>query len=268
MRILLSLAVGLALSTFSLAASAYGDGATGYTGKQGASCTSCHGGAAAKPTVTITGPDSLAAGQTADYAMVVTTNLAKAAGGIAATDGATFTAGAGLQEGGGELSHTTAVNVAGGKATFTFKVTAPATGTTLKLFAVGMGSNGAGTGGDGVSQITKDITLTGGAAVPPPEPTTPGTPAPSQAGTEAADTAPGSATTSKTTTPPKKKKKPAVEEEEEEDEDDSRTDPYAGRGGCSTTTRVPGGGGAPVAAAMVLFALGLFRRRSQAKQGS
>ncbi|MBX3229158.1 MAG: hypothetical protein KIT84_02395 [Labilithrix sp.] len=265
MRLLVSLAVGLAISTVSVAASAYGDGATGYSGKQGQTCTGCHGGNAAKPTVTITGPDTLAAGATGDYTLTVTTNLTRAAANIAATDGATLVPGTGLQEGGGELTHTNGRPTAGGRYAFTFKVTAPATGGPLKLFAAGMGSNGTGTAGDGTTLSTKDVTVTGGAPAPAP----PADPAPSQAGEDDDDAAATPAptntqsTTSDGTEKPskKKKKKKVVEEEEEEDEDDyDRADPYAGRGGCSSTRGSFDASGA-TAAAMVLFAFGLVRRR-------
>jgi len=260
-RILVSVAVAFAISTVSLAAAAYADGAPGNTGKQGASCTGCHTGNAAKPTVTITGPATLAAGATGDFQMVVTTNLGRAAGGVAATDGVTLAPGTGFQEGNGELSHAAALTTAGGKATFSFKVTAPATGTTLKLFAVGMGSNGNGTGGDGTTQITKDIAVTGGGTAPTtPAPTTPTTPAGED--DDAADTAPASTSTSTSATEPapaKKKKKTTTTDTEEEDEDDDRTiDPYAGRGGCSTS-RAPLD--ASSAAAFVLVGLALVRRR-------
>lgn len=270
MRLLFAFVVGLAITAFTASASAYGNGASGYTGKQeGRSCNSCHSGGTA-PQVTITGPDTLAAGATGDFTMVVSTGQTKAAGGIAASEGASLTAGTNLHDEDGELTHDSAVNAAGGKASFSFKVTAPANGTTMRLFAVGLASNGSGTGGDKATQITKDITITGGGAATPTTPTTPTTPgADPGAGTEAQSQAsPGSTSTSTDATEPTKttkKKKPAKDDDGDDDDDDDgsrRRDPFAGDATTSCSMRSgkldPAGSGA---AAGVLLGLALVRRR-------
>ena len=262
--------VCLAMTTIAASAFAYGGGATGYTGKQeGRSCNSCHSGGTA-PQVTITGPDSLAAGATGDFTMVVSTNQSKAAGGIAATDGTTLTAGTNLHDEDGELTHNSgAATVSGGKATFSFKLTAPANGTTLRIFAVGLAANGSGTGGDKATQITKDIAITGGGtATTPPTSTTP--PA-SSTNTQADQASPGSTSTSTSPTEPSSskkttKKKSSSTGDDDDDDDDGNTrerqDPFAGDATTACSMRPgkldPSGLGAGLA---VLFGLGLIARR-------
>lgn len=172
MNVLVALLFFSVASLVSLGASAYPGGIAGYTGKpsdgasQGNSCNDCHAGGTA-PQVSITGPNTLAAGQTGDYSLVVTTSQSVAAGGVAATDGVVLTPGSGLRDSFGELVQDGPLPTSGGKATFAFKVTAPLTGDGLKLWAVGLASNGRGTGGDKASQTTKDVTVTGGAVVVP-----------------------------------------------------------------------------------------------------
>jgi hypothetical protein len=149
-------------------------GIAGYTGKpttnapQGQSCNACHSGGAA-PQVSITGPSTLKAGETGEYAIVVATGASRASGAVAATSGVMLSPvqGGGLRDSFGELVQDGAKSTSGGQAQFRFRVTAPLSGATLKLWAVGMGSNGSGTGGDGTAQITKDITVTGGSGVTP-----------------------------------------------------------------------------------------------------
>jgi hypothetical protein len=149
-------------------------GIAGYTGKpttnapQGQSCNACHSGGAA-PQVSITGPTSLKAGETGEYAIVVATGASRASGAVAATSGVMLSPiqGGGLRDSFGELVQDGAKSTSGGQAQFRFRVTAPLSGSTVKLWAVGMGSNGSGTGGDGTAQITKDITVTGGSGVTP-----------------------------------------------------------------------------------------------------
>ncbi|MBX3203415.1 MAG: hypothetical protein KF764_00040 [Labilithrix sp.] len=178
MRLGIAFAFALTTSLLTLTASANGGGVAGYTGKptatspQGQSCNQCHNGGAT-PQVSITGPASLAAGQSAEYSLVVATGQARAAGAIAGSDGAVLAplAGGGLRDSFGEMVQDGSRAVAGGQAAFRFRVTAPMTGTTLKLWAVGLAANGNGTGGDRAAHATRDITVTGGGgSTPPPDP--------------------------------------------------------------------------------------------------
>ena len=156
-----------------LAALANVSGLAGYSGKPnlsapaGESCNKCHSGAAA-PMVTLTGPATLTAGQVADYALVVTTGANRAAGGVAATDGIVLTPVTGFRDSFGEMVPNGGLAVSGGKATFNFKVTAPMTGSTLRLWAVGLAANGNnGASGDKAAHLIKDVAVTGGATPKP-----------------------------------------------------------------------------------------------------
>jgi MYXO-CTERM domain-containing protein len=174
MRRLLSIGVVSVVTLASATAAANSSGVAGYTGKpnaaapQGESCsTNCHTGGT-QPTVTINGPSSLAAGQSAEYTLVVSTNAARVGAGVAATDGAVLANVTGLRDSFGELVQNAPVAPSGGQATFRFTVKAPMTGTAIKLWAVGLAANNnGGTSGDAARQTTKDITITGGTPPPP-----------------------------------------------------------------------------------------------------
>ncbi len=196
-RLLAAVLAGLFVSTFAGFASANAGGLAGYTGKpyaaypNGQSCNQCHSGGTA-PTVTLMGPASLNAGQSADYDLVVTTGQSRAAGSIAATDGVVIApVSTSLRDSFGELVPNGNSVPASGTATFRFKVTAPATGSAIKLWAVGLACNGSGNSGDRASHTTKDVTIVGGA---PPAPTGTGTstpPPPPPGGTPTADAGSG-----------------------------------------------------------------------------
>ena len=80
--------------TFSSLAVAYPTGISGYSGKSGMTCTSCHSTGAA-PTVTLTGPTTVASGSTNSYTL---TNTGGGNGGLdVAASAGTFTAGTGTQ---------------------------------------------------------------------------------------------------------------------------------------------------------------------------
>lgn len=142
-------------------------GVAGYTGKPtssapaGESCNKCHSGGAA-PQVSITGPSSLAASQSGDYAVVVTSGLARASGAVAATDGVALVPVSGLRDSFGELVQTGSQAAGGSAVQLRFRATAPARGGSFDLWAVGLGSNGSGTGGDRAAHAKITVAVTGG----------------------------------------------------------------------------------------------------------
>lgn len=175
MRSLLAITGALAAALVSLPASANNGGIAGYTGKpnfgapQGESCNQCHSGATA-PGVTLNGPASLTAGQSAEYTLVVSTGLSRAGAGVAATDGVVLTPGTGMRDSFGEMVQNGPLTVSGGQATFRFTVKAPASGTSLRLWAVGLAANNTGGAtGDRAAHAVRDITITGGAPAPTPD---------------------------------------------------------------------------------------------------
>lgn len=171
MRALTFAGASLLTSLATIPALANAGGLPGYSGKPnpaapaGESCNQCHFGGTA-PTVSLTGPATLAAGQVASYSLVVQTGQSRAAGAIASTDGVVLTPLTNVRDSFGEMVPNGGVNVAGGSATFTFKVTAPLSGTALRLWAVGLAANGSGAGGDKAAHLIKDVAVTGG-TIPP-----------------------------------------------------------------------------------------------------
>jgi hypothetical protein len=118
---------------------------TGRTMKSGTSgCGSCHSGANASVSVTIGGADTLVAGGTGTYTVVlsggagssVCANIACSAGTLAAADNA-------MKLSGGELITNGVKKYAGGSYTYSFKLTAPAAAQTLTLYATGMSTQSA-----------------------------------------------------------------------------------------------------------------------------
>lgn len=144
-------------------------GAVGYSGKQGETCNKCHSGGGA-PTVTLTGPSSLQAGQTGSYTLTVTGGAGVRAGMNVAAD----VADAVLQGVGSETTafsnevhHASPKGFSGGKATFVFTLVAPPYSGAVKLFGAGNSCNGnGGDSGDRAGTTTFTISVTGGTTAP------------------------------------------------------------------------------------------------------
>lgn len=178
-RTLLSLFLVGGLLTVSSMASAT-NGATGFTGKPnpadpaGKACSACHGGGG--PVPAITGPATLAAGAEGDYSVTVSRTgsgfLAFAAAVCEVpckTDGtgtkAGMTAGTNVTKPFAD-AEVVATRQAVSSRTYTFKIKAPPTGGTIRLYTVANATNGSGTGGDSAGAQTLDITVTGGTTPP------------------------------------------------------------------------------------------------------
>lgn len=118
------------------------DGIVGRTLKNGSGCT-CHGdNFTPSVIVTISGPDTLAVGQTANYTVMIQGGPLDAGGtNIAASDGNLLPVGGDLRKESGELTHVMPKSPLAGKVTFEFTYTAPsATGAQI-LFANGNSVN-------------------------------------------------------------------------------------------------------------------------------
>jgi uncharacterized protein (TIGR03382 family) len=166
----------LAASLLSTSAFASPNGANinGYSGKSGVTCTVCHAAGAAVPTVEITGPETLTAGQTAQYSLIITGGPAKTGGAnIALSNTAATLAPAtnsGLKLLSGELVQSAPKAFSDNKVQFDFTVTAPSSAGTLSVFAAGNSSNAAnGNAGDGVGTAKRDVTVTAGTTNPTPD---------------------------------------------------------------------------------------------------
>ena len=159
-------------SSVSLAAFANASGAIGYSGAPSTgSCNDCHSGGTA-PTVTITGPDTLAAGATGNYTVVVNGG-ARVGVNIAITDplGALNPLSSNLGLAFRELYQSTPQ--ASGTS-FQFSLSAPPNSGTLTIYATGnaVNNNGA-TSGDRSANATKAVTIMAGTGALPPTISTP-----------------------------------------------------------------------------------------------
>jgi len=132
---------------------------SGYTGRPPSeSCGNCHGGGTA-PTISLTGPDTLNAGQTGDYTAVVsggpnTKTFGAAVDGTAAIN----PVGTNMKDASGEVFST---HDNGASITFKFSVVAPTNAASFNLYYMALASNGSGTGGDGNVQMKKSIAVAG-----------------------------------------------------------------------------------------------------------
>lgn len=145
----------------------FGAGVFGFSGKPpAASCTNCHNGGPT-PTVTLSGPTTLALGATGTYTLDIVTGASGRSAGfdVATSDGvigkvpqanATWV-------NNGELSHTKAWPK-GATVQVQLTLTAPLTGGPVTLYATGLSSNGADdTVDDGTASTTLQVNIEGGA---------------------------------------------------------------------------------------------------------
>lgn len=174
---------------------AYSTGITGYSGRTGATCMTCHGVGATPPSVELSGPTSLAAGATGEYVFTLRGGPA-AVGGVdiaVSSTAATLTpaAGSGMEQRDGELTHSPSPRpFVGDVLRFAFTLKAPSTGGAITLYAAGNSADGnSGNPGDGIATTKLEVTVTGGTTTP--EPVTPAVPEAEARGCATAGGAPG-----------------------------------------------------------------------------
>lgn len=128
------------------------DGRTGRTRKTSTSgCGSCHGSSATTGvTVTINGPDSVIAGQSAQYSLVITRAGKTGAGlDVATRRGSLGAVTSGTRVQSGEITHNDNLSMSNGTITIQFNYNAPATVGLDTIWATGIATNSQGnTGGD------------------------------------------------------------------------------------------------------------------------
>ncbi len=143
---------------------AHASGITGYSGNtathSGAICTACHSGGTV-PTVTITGPASLAPGASGTYTLMITGGPAVVGGLDVSASAGTLAAGdAATQLMSGEITQKSATSFTSGALSFTFALNAPATAGTVTLYGAGLSANGNGsTSGDNAAKATLAVTV-------------------------------------------------------------------------------------------------------------
>jgi len=170
-------------------AEAFPSGITGYSGNPatngGAICTNCHSGGIV-PTVTLSGPASVAPGATNSYALTISGGQ-RVGGGldVSATGGSLASAGSDTQVQGGEITQRSPKAAdAGGNVVFNFNWTAPLSPGAVTMYGAGNSVNlSGGTSGDNAAKSSLAIvvqappTPTPAPPTPTPVPPTP-TPAP------------------------------------------------------------------------------------------
>jgi hypothetical protein len=190
-----SLAVLLGITSVAGVALAHSGGISGYSGKQGTICTSCHQGGP-EPVVKLSGPTSLDAGMSAVYTFHINTTNLGVGMNAATTDGKLTPDDAGVtriepytnfqtDETTDEITHNGPQHVLdggadGGYFTFSFTLTAPEYGGPISLYAAGNAVNlNDDTDGDNAQKDKIDIMVYG-----PPKPPTPDASAPAPATTQ------------------------------------------------------------------------------------
>ncbi|WNG24319.1 hypothetical protein F0U62_10040 [Cystobacter fuscus] len=179
------------LSTPALARSTGISGASGKPLADGSSvtCTKCHAVGAAVPTVEISGPTSVMAGTTNQYAFIIRGGPAAIGGLNLSVDRAEaaleLVENAGLKKLEGELTHSAAKAFTNGEVRFDFSMIAPGNGGVVTIYGAGNSANGdKGRAGDGVAatklEVTVQVTDGTDAGVEEPDSGTP----PVDAGTE------------------------------------------------------------------------------------
>ena len=149
-RILLSGLVVMAVLSLSVPANAFGGGESGYSGKNGVTCTQCHSNGTA-PKVTLTGPVSVASGSTNTYTLTIS---GTGNGGLdVAASAGTFAAGSGTKVANGEITQSSPSS----SHSWLFSWTAPTvtSTTTATVYGAAVDSFSGGTG-----TITQNVTVT------------------------------------------------------------------------------------------------------------
>jgi len=142
-------------------------GVTGQSGKDGATCITCHKGGAVT-TVEFEGPTTLAPGATGHYTFVIQGGAAKTGGLDIAVDNAEASLqadGSGMKKLGAELTHSAPQPFNAGELRFDFSLVAPAEDVTLTLFGAGNSSN-ADLGPDGDKAAATKLIVTVGKGSP------------------------------------------------------------------------------------------------------
>ncbi|MFY0573463.1 MXAN_6652 family MXYO-CTERM-anchored protein [Cystobacter fuscus] len=154
------------LSTPALARSTGISGASGKPLADGSSvtCTKCHAVGAAVPTVEISGPTSVMAGTTNQYAFIIRGGPAAIGGLNLSVDRAEaaleLVENAGLKKLEGELTHSAAKAFTNGEVRFDFSMIAPGNGGVVTIYGAGNSANGdKGRTGDGVAATKLEVTV-------------------------------------------------------------------------------------------------------------
>jgi len=156
-----ALGIGVWIFTAGMA-HAFSGGITGFSGKTGTTCNSCHSGVVA-PVVTLTGPTTLGVGATGNYTLTLLPSAGNGLGGldVSASSGALSNNPAGTRIAAGEITHSAPNNVPPAGIIWNFSWTAPAVAGNQTLYsAVASNDGDGGTGGDGTAATSLVVAVT------------------------------------------------------------------------------------------------------------
>ena len=158
---LTALGIGIWIFTAGMA-HAFSGGITGFSGKIGTTCNSCHSGVVA-PVVTLTGPTTLGVGAIGNYTLTLLPAAGNGLGGldVSASSGLLSNNPAGTRIAVGEITHSAPNNVPPAGIIWNFSWTAPATAGNQTLYsAVSSNDGDGGTGGDGTAATSLVVAVT------------------------------------------------------------------------------------------------------------
>lgn len=241
-------------------------GITGYSGKPYNGVTDtcktvCHSGNGTPPTLNITVPSAMTAGDTAEVTIVVNGTRTRTSMNAALSDGVKATKGQNTEvpfpvETPGEVA-AVAPPPNGANGTYKFSFVAPNKNGPITLWVAGMSASGSGTGGDGVATATRTITVSGATSTPADG----GSPDPEDGGPGTDEPADGGAKSDAGTSNGR--------DDADDGEDDGASSGSRGRrvtgsedaGGCASARAATLDGGAIASAAIAVLGLVLSRRR-------
>ena len=148
--------------------SARSAGISGYSGNPstgGTTCAVCHSADNPTPTVTIDGPTTMTAGETATFSVTVAGGSGSIAGfnaSVTRSAGVLAPIDATVRNAGAELTHVSPKSLTNSSATFEFEWTAPASSAAVQLWAAGVSANGNGANsGDSASGTSLTVNVVG-----------------------------------------------------------------------------------------------------------
>ncbi|WP_225413333.1 MXAN_6652 family MXYO-CTERM-anchored protein [Stigmatella hybrida] len=144
-------------------------GISGQSGKQNTTCVSCHVDGTAGATVEISGPASLAAGETGQYKLIIRGGPAVVGGYNVAVNStsAVLQPSEGSRKVGDELTHSAPKAFVASEVSFDFSLVAPSTPSTLTIYGAGNSANGDKNSTlDRAVASTFTVTVAGGTGTP------------------------------------------------------------------------------------------------------
>ena len=147
---------------------AHEGGITGYSGKSSSNCTDCHNGGTT-PTVSFTGPSTLATGATGTYTFEVKGGAGSVGGldiAVSGTSAKLAVVDAKTKLASKEITHTAAKSFSSGSVSWQFDVTAPSSAGSFTIYGYGVSANGDDSpDGDNAAGATLSVSVSSSSAI-------------------------------------------------------------------------------------------------------